>query len=348
MARENRLGLVKRSLRMLINNLTEDDKIGIAVYGSRGEKIMSHKSLDDKEEIISAIDSLHTNGSTNAEEGIRIGYEMAEKAYEEGCINRVILCSDGVANVGSTGPDEILKTIKEKSRKGITLSAIGFGMGNYNDVLMEQLGNKGDGHYAYIDTIDQAERIFDADLTSTLQTVAMDAKIQVDFNPDVVRSYRLVGYENRDVPDEKFRDNKQDGGEVGAGHNVTALYELKLWPEKTGRIANVFVRYKNIDTDEVEEFKKTITTDKIADDIESASANFKLAAASAQFAEILRNSYWAQGAKLSDTLELAKQARGEIKDDENVSELVTLIKQADKIMKNQKQDNSDNEDEPED
>jgi Ca-activated chloride channel family protein len=338
MEREDRLELVKKSLRMLVNNLTDQDKIGIAVYGSRGEKIMSHKSLDEKDEIISAIDSLHPDGSTNAEEGIRFGYEMAKKAYREGYINRVILCSDGVANVGNTGPDEILKMIKEESRKGITLSAIGFGMGNYNDVLMEQLGDKGDGHYAYVDTFEEAQKIFDADLTSTLQIVAMDAKIQVDFDPEVVRSYRLIGYENRDVPDEKFRDNKQDGGEVGAAQNVTAMYELKLWPDKTGKIATVFVRYKNVDTDEVEEFHKSVLTDKIADDMESTSTNFKLAAASAQFAEILRKSYWAKDANLDDVLELAKQVSDK-KDSEDVSELVTMIKQAKKLMKAQKQTN---------
>jgi len=338
MAREDRLELVKKSLRMLINNLTPEDKIGIAVYGSSGQKILNHRSLEDKDEIISAIDSLHTDGATNAEEGIRIGYEMAEKAYSEGFINRVILCSDGVANVGNTGPDEILKMIKEKSRKGITLSAIGFGMGNYNDVLMEQLGDKGDGHYAYVDTFEEAQKIFDADLTSTLQTVAMDSKIQVDFNPDVVRSYRLIGYENRDVPDKKFRDNKQDGGEIGAGRNVTALYEIKLWPEKTGKIATVYIRYKNPDSDNVEEFNKSITTKKILDDFDSASTNFRLAAASAQFAEILRKSYWAKGANLEDTLDLAKQVRAERRNDADVAELVNLIKKADRLINSQNPD----------
>ncbi|MEN6383941.1 MAG: von Willebrand factor type A domain-containing protein [Phycisphaerales bacterium] len=334
---ENRLELVKKTLRLLVNNLTEEDKIAIAVYGSCGKKIMGHKGLDEKDEIISAINSLHPDGSTNAEEGIRIGYEMAKKAYKEGCINRVILCSDGVAIVGNTGPDEILKMIKEESRKGITLSAIGFGMGNYNDVLMEQLGDKGDGHYAYIDTFEEAEKIFDADLTSTLQIVAMDAKIQVDFNPDVVRSYRLIGYENRDVPDDKFRDNKQDGGEVGAAQNVTALYELKLWPEKTGKIATVYVRYKDMQTEEVEEFNKFISTDKIAEDIDSTSTDFKLAAAAAQFSEILRKSYWAKGADINETLNLTKQVSEEREDDENISQLVDMIKQSKKMMIEQKQ-----------
>ncbi|MHC4489649.1 MAG: vWA domain-containing protein, partial [Planctomycetota bacterium] len=153
MSRENRLGLVKRSLRMLVEGLREDDQIGIAVYGSRGRKVMDHRGLYEKGEILAAIESLQAEGSTYAEEGIRIGYEMAENAYKRGYINRVILCSDGVANVGRTGADDILEVIRKKAEKGITLSAIGFGMGNYNDVLLERLGDKGNGHYVYIDTI---------------------------------------------------------------------------------------------------------------------------------------------------------------------------------------------------
>ncbi|MHC4739803.1 MAG: vWA domain-containing protein, partial [Planctomycetota bacterium] len=212
MGRENRLGLVKKSLRMLVEKLRHEDRIGIAVYGSRGRKVMDYKGLNEKAEILAAIDSLCPSGSTYAEEGIRIGYEMAERAYKKGHINRVILCSDGVANVGQTGADQILKVIKKRAEKGITLSAIGFGMGNYNDVLMERLGDKGNGYYAYIDTIAEAKRIFEDNLTGTLQVVARDVKVQIDFNPDVVRSYRLLGYENRDVPDDKFRDDKYDGG----------------------------------------------------------------------------------------------------------------------------------------
>ncbi|MGD9109621.1 MAG: von Willebrand factor type A domain-containing protein, partial [Phycisphaerales bacterium] len=158
MRRENRLGLVKRSLQMLVENLRPEDKIGIAVYGSSGRKVMSHKGLDEKDEIISAIEKLSAGGSTYAEQGIRIGYEMADEVFEKGCINRVILCSDGVANVGRTGADSILEVIKKKAKKGITLSAIGFGMGNYNDVLLEQLGDKGNGYYAYVDTIAEAKK----------------------------------------------------------------------------------------------------------------------------------------------------------------------------------------------
>ena len=333
MAREDRLGLVKKSLRLLIDNLKPDDKIGIAVYESRGRKVMDYKGLVEKDDILATIDSLHTGGSTYAEEGIRIGYEMAEKAFKQGYINRVILCTDGVANEGQTSSADILKVIKEKADKGITLSAIGFGMGNYNDVLLEQLGDKGNGHYAYVDTIAEAKRIFEENLTGTLQLIAKDAKIQVDFNPDVVRSYRLIGYENRDVPDEKFRDDKYDGGEVGAGHSVTALYELKLWPEKKGKIATTYVRYKNAETGAVTEFKSEFNTSRLNRGFDDSSKQFRLAATVAEFAEILRNSYWAKGATLEPVLQQAQTLAGESKGDADmIVELVDLVSKARQLM----------------
>ena len=240
MNREDRLGLVKQSLKMLIDKLRPEDQIGIAVYGSRGREVLPHTGLENKQRILKAIRSLESEGSTNAEEGIRIGYDMAEEAFADGYINRVILCSDGVANVGNTGPEEIFKQIKSRADKGITLSALGFGMGNYNDVLMEQLGDKGNGYYAYIDTLDDAKRLF-SNLTGALQVVARDVKIQVDFNPDVVRSYRLIGYENRDVADVDFRNDQVDGGEIGAGHATTALYELKLLRDWRWACNNCFI-----------------------------------------------------------------------------------------------------------
>jgi len=333
MKRENRLGLVKKCLRMLIERLRPEDRIGIAVYGSRGRKVMDYKGLDEKDEILAVIESLHASGSTFAEEGIRIGYGMAESAYKKRFINRVILCSDGVANVGQTGADDILEVIKEKAEKGITLSAIGFGMGNYNDVLLERLGDKGNGHYVYIDTIAEARRIFEDNLTGTLQVVARDVKVQVDFNPEVVRSYRLIGYENRDVPDEKFRDDKYDGGEVGAGHSVTALYELKLWPDKKGTVATTYVRYKHADTSAVTEFKSPMAAGDFNESFGGSSSEFKLAATVAEFAEILRKSYWARGAALETVLERAQQLSREFEGDADVIELVDLISKAKRLMK---------------
>jgi Ca-activated chloride channel family protein len=333
MNRENRLGLVKRSLRMLVERLREEDQIGIAVYGSRGRKVMDHRGLSERAEILEAIESLQASGSTYAEEGIRIGYEMAENAYKRGYINRVILCSDGVANVGQTGADDILEVIREKAEKGITLSTVGFGMGNYNDVLMERLGDKGDGHYVYVDTIDEARRVFEENLTGTLQVIARDVKVQVDFNPEVVRSYRLIGYENRDVPDDKFRDDKHDGGEVGAGHSVTALYELKLWPDKEGVVATTYVRYKHPDTSEVIEFKSPIAVEDFDESFDGSSSEFQLAATVAEFAEILRKSYWAKGATLDRVLERAQHLSREFEGDGDVIELVDLISKAKQLMK---------------
>lgn len=333
MSRENRLGLVKKCLRMLVENLKKNDRIGIAVYGSRGRKVMDYKGLDEKAEILSTIESLHAEGSTYAEEGIRIGYDMADSAYRQGFINRVILCSDGVANVGQTGADEILEVIKEKAEKGITLSAIGFGMGNYNDVLMERLGDKGNGHYAYVDTIAEAKKLFEDNLTGTLQVIARDVKVQVDFNPEVVRSYRLIGYENRDVPDEKFRDDKYDGGEIGAGHSVTAFYELKLWPDKKGTVATTFVRYKDADTKAVTEFKSSIAVEDFKKGLGDCGSSFRLAATTAEFAEILRKSYWAKGAKLDTVLGRAQQLSEEFKGDADVIELADLISKAKQLMK---------------
>ncbi len=329
MGRGNRLGLVQKALRLLVDELTEADRVGIVVYGSSGRVVMEPTSIAHRDRIISAIESLRTDGATNAEEGIRLGYDMADKMYEAGKINRVILCSDGVANVGRTGPDQILKQIKKYADKGITLSSIGFGMGNYNDVLLEKLGNKGNGYYAYVDDLEEARRIFVDNLTGTLQVIARDVKIQVDFNPETVRSYRLLGYENRDVDDDKFRDDKEDGGEIGSGHSCTALYELKLYRdirEKT--LATVFIRFKDPDTQEVSEVNRRFTVGNLADSFNETSQSFKLAAAAAEFAEILRKSYWAREGRLTDVLSLASSIYFETENTE-VLELMGLISKAD-------------------
>ncbi|MEA3339370.1 MAG: von Willebrand factor type A domain-containing protein, partial [Chloroflexota bacterium] len=257
---ENRLELVKQSLRLLVEELRPSDKIGIAVYGSQGHAILEHAPVAEADYILRAIDRLQPEGSTNAEEGLLIGYQMAAQAFDPQAINRVILCSDGVANVGNTGPDSILEQIRDYAGRGIYLTTVGFGMGNYNDVLMEQLANDGDGFYAYVDTLKEAERIFVRDLTSTLQVIARDAKIQVDFNPSVVRSYRLIGYENRDVADEDFRNDEVDAGEIGVGHSVTALYEIKFNSEAPERDAAMtfYVRYEDPESGEVIELNRAI------------------------------------------------------------------------------------------
>ena len=223
--------MVKQSLQLLVDRLRPDDTVSIVVYGSDARVVLYPTSGEDRATILNAIYSLRPEGSTNAEAGLRLGYQIAWQAFRENAINRVILCSDGVANVGQTGPDAILSEIRGYVETGITLTSVGFGMGNFNDVLMEQLADNGNGNYAYVDDIDEAQKLFVEDLTSTLQAIALDAKIQVDFNPEVVAYYRLIGYENRDVADQDFRNDAVDAGEIGAGHSATALYAVTLPPQ---------------------------------------------------------------------------------------------------------------------
>ncbi|MCD6289275.1 MAG: von Willebrand factor type A domain-containing protein [Anaerolineae bacterium] len=335
MARENRLGLVKRALRLLLDELRPTDDVGIVVYGSQARVVLQPTPASDRSAIIAAIESLRSGGSTNAEEGLRLGYQMATRSLEEERgprITHLILCSDGVANVGRTGAEGILKEVQDYVANGITLSTVGFGMGNYNDVLMEQLADKGNGSYAYVDTLTEARRIFVENLTGTLQLIARDAKVQVDFNPEVVSRFRLLGYENRRLKAEEFRDDTVDAGEVGAGHSVTALYEFKLHDGAEGRVATVFIRYQDPDTGEVTEIQQSLGTSDILPTFEEAPLSFQLDAAVAEFAEVLRKSYWAQNTRLRDVLALAQRVSAAMPDDADVTELVYLISQANRLM----------------
>ncbi len=329
---ENRLGAVKKALHMLIDNLTDRDRVGIVAYRTDAYEVLAPTSIRDRERIITAIDQLYPSGSTWAEGGLRLGYQMANRCFDRSKINRIILCTDGVANEGQTAAEDILKEIKQYADRGITLSAIGFGMNNYNDVLLEKLGDKGNGHYAYVDNWEEARRIFVENLTGTLQVIARDVKIQVDFNPNTVDRYRLLGYENRDVADNKFRDDKEDGGEIGSGHTVTALYEIKLKDEAHGDLGTVYVRYKDPTTLAVSEVAEPIDQSYFCHSFESTSSDFRLAAAAAEFAEILRKSYWAQDGHLSDVLRVVGQVERERCDDQ-VIELMDLVAKADRMMK---------------
>ena len=365
MAREDRLGLVKRSLTLLVDQLRDNDRIGIVVYGSQGQVILEPTSLgealaygegyrrfsDDLEEeqyddwragrrrILNAIESLSPNGSTNAEEGLLLAYDMARRSYRSGAINRIVLCSDGVANVGRTGPESILRRVRSEADRGIHLSTIGFGMGNYNDVLMEQLANKGDGNYYYVDDLDEARRVFVENLTGTLQTIAKDAKIQVEFDPARVQRYRLLGFENRDVADRDFRNDKVDAGEIGAGHEVTALYEVKLAPGvRSGTIATVRLRYARPEHEgrrpDVREISRRFSASDLERRFRDASPHFRLDATVAEFAEILRGSYWAKESRLTDVLPLARNAARDLRSPE-ADEFVGLVEKAARIQEAQ-------------
>ena len=221
-----RLGLVKSSLALLVQHLRDDDTIAIVTYGDDATPVLAPTPVADAERIIAAIDELGPGGSTNMEAGLLLGYEQARAAFDPDALNVVVLASDGVANVGVTDPTVLTDQITQAGEEGIHLVTVGYGMGNYNDHLMEQLADQGDGFYGYVDTFDEAERLFVDELTPTLTVVAGDAKAQVVFDPATVESYRLIGYENRVLDDEEFHDDTVDAGELGAGHAVTALYEV--------------------------------------------------------------------------------------------------------------------------
>jgi Ca-activated chloride channel family protein len=260
-----------------------------------------------------------------------MGYELAARHFKNGAINRVILSSDGVANVGATGPDAIRQAIRDYTAQGIYLTTVGFGMGTYNDYLMEQLADDGNGNYAYVDTLDAAKRIFVEDLTGTLQVIAKDAKIQVDFNPAVVGSYRLLGYENRDVADADFRNDRVDAGEVGAGHSVTALYEVVPTGQGSGTALTVQVRYADPTSGEVHEIQKPFTSGDFGADFVAAAPRLQLAVAAAAFAEQLRGSGYAQDRSLADVLAIAQRVAPQLANDADAQEFVRLVERAKEI-----------------
>ncbi len=325
MDREDRLGSVKVALNTLIDHLRPTDKVGIVVYGSSGRVLLEPTPISQSERIRSAIAALQPDGSTNAEEGLRLAYQMATAHFVPDRINRLILCSDGVANVGATGPEAILETVRQQARDGITLTTVGFGMGNYNDVLMEQLADDGDGQYFYVDSQDEAERIFVERLTGVLQTIAHNAKIQVEFNPEAVTYYRLMGYENRDVADEDFRNDAVDAGEIGAGHSVTALYEVVPAEGAQGSLATVRLRWEDPETGSVTEIERSVTMDEVLGSFEQAPARFRLDVAVAAFADNLGQGAWVQSAHLEEIWTIANQVSIELPDDADIREFANLV-----------------------
>ena len=331
MGQDNRLGLVKQSLQLLVERLRPTDTVSIVVYSDNTRVVLFPTSGEDRTTILNSIYSLQTEGATNLEAGLRLGYQLASQAYRALGINRVILCSDGVANVGATSTDAILESIRGYADAGISLTTVGFGMGNFNDVLMEQLADKGDGNYSYVDTLEQARHMFVDNLTSTLQVIALDAKVQVDFNPEAVAYYRLIGYENRAVADQDFRNDAVDAGEIGAGHSATALYAVLLRPGMQGRIATVQLRWQDPQTHSIQEINGNFNTWDVTPTFASASPRYQLAVVVAQYAEVLRRSPWAIETPIYQVLNLAVQLSGILPGDPQVTEFVNLVSRASQI-----------------
>jgi Ca-activated chloride channel family protein len=222
----NKLSLVKSALRLLAERLGENDRVAIVVYAGAAGLVLPSTSAENREVILDAVDQLSAGGSTNGGEGINLAYAVASRNFIKGGVNRIILCTDGDFNVGVTNQRDLVRLIEEKAQSGVALTVLGFGMGNYKDSTMEKLADKGHGNYAYIDNLDEARKTLVDQLSGTLVTIAKDVKIQVDFNPARVAGYRLIGYEDRAMRPEDFEDDTKTAGDVGAGHAVTALYEI--------------------------------------------------------------------------------------------------------------------------
>lgn len=307
----NKLPLLQRSLSALVENLSDEDRVAIVTYAGSSGLVLAPTEGAKKREILEAITNLRAGGSTHGSEGIRLAYETAREQFRERGNNRVILCTDGDFNVGVTNESELQKLIEKERESGVFLSVLGFGTGNLNDSTMELLADKGNGNYAYIDSISEGRKVLVEQMGSTLFTIAKDVKIQVEFNPERVAGYRLIGYENRLLAKEDFNDDKKDAGEIGAGHTVTALYEiipagelvpgspsvdpLKYQrPEKdsasaSNELLTVKLRYKAPDGDK----SKLIEIPLTADDIpafDAASEDFRFASAVAAFGMKLRGS----------------------------------------------------------
>ena len=222
----NKLPLLKSALRLLINNLDEKDRVAITVYAGAAGLVLPSTPASNAEKILSVLDDLSAGGSTAGGEGIQLAYKVAQKNFIEGGNNRVILATDGDFNVGPSSDGELTRLIEKKREAGVFLSVLGFGTGNYKDSKMESLADQGNGNYAYIDNILEAKKVLVSEMGGTLYTIAKDVKIQIEFNPALVKGYRLIGYENRLMAAEDFDDDTKDAGELGAGHTVTALYEI--------------------------------------------------------------------------------------------------------------------------
>ncbi|MFL5729577.1 MAG: von Willebrand factor type A domain-containing protein [Cytophagaceae bacterium] len=352
MSDENKLPLLKKSLCMLVDKMRPQDRIALTVYAGAAGLVLPSTSAADKQTIKDALEKLNAGGSTAGGQGIILAYKVAKDNFIPSGINRVILATDGDFNIGASSDGEMTRLIEEKRKEGTFISVLGFGMGNYKDSKMETIADNGNGNYFYIDNTDEARKVLVTELDGTLYTIAKDVKLQIEFNPAKVKAYRLVGYENRMLKKEDFNDDKKDAGELGAGHSVTALYEVIPADSKealntnvddlkysqttinknaaaSSELMTVKFRYKN-PKDTVSKLIVQTLADK-SSSLENASENFRFSAAVAEFGMILRDSKFKSAASFSQVMELAKNSKGT--DEEGYrAEFINLVKDAELLM----------------
>lgn len=325
MTSDDKLSLAKESLKVAVEHLGEKDRVAITTYAGGVRVILPPTPASQKDTIKRAIDGLQSAGGTAMESGLTLAYKQAARMLGDKSITRIIVCSDGDANIGATSPTEMLKQVEGYVKEGVTLSTIGFGDGNYKDETMETIANKGNGNYYYIDRPRMAQRVFGRDLTKMIQDVAQDVKIQVELDKDAVHSYRLVGYENRDIADRDFRNDKVDAGEIGAGHQVTAIYELTLKRGAEGNLATIRVRAKEPRGMTAKETELNVPVSFVDRPFEAAPEDMRFAVAVMGGAELLRQSPFAKAWSFSRVISLVSDSHW---NDPDRTEFLALMKKA--------------------
>ncbi len=354
MMTENKLPLVKASMKLLTDQLRETDRISIVVYAGNAGLVLPSTSGSDKMKIKTAIDALEAGGSTAGGAGIRLAYKTATENFMEDGNNRIILCTDGDFNVGASSDDDMVRLVEKERNQGIFLTVLGYGMGNYKDSKMQQLADKGNGNHAYIDGINEARKVLVSEFGGTLFVIAKDVKLQVEFNPEKVAGYLLIGYENRLLNKEDFNDDKKDAGELGSGHTVTALYEIipagvpseflkstdplkyqmpgkKILSSFNDEILTVKFRYKEPGKNNSELIVHSVPDKSV--DINNTSDNFRFASAVADFAMLLRNSEFKGKGSFEQVINLAN---GSVRNDTegHRKEFINLVKKASGLKDN--------------
>ena len=342
MDEENKLPLLKSSFKMLLGQLRPDDKIAIVTYANGTKVALPSTSVKDKEKIIKVLDNLYASGGTSGGRGIQLAYEQAQKSFIKNGNNRIILATDGDFNIGINNTTDLEKFIEKQRESGIYMSVLGFGMGNYRDDMAETIADKGNGNYAYIDNITEAKKVLVNELSGTLFAVAKDVKLQLEFNPKYVKEYKLIGYENRMLANEDFTNDKKDAGEIGAGHTVTALYELVPSDGKVAQslryqsqelnekgkgneLGFLKIRYKDPKVKDAKsvEITEPLVFNKKA--LKETSTDYRFAASVAEFGILLRDNSNKANATYDQVIELAEGAIG--KDPEGYrKEFVRLVK----------------------
>lgn len=344
---ENRLPLAKTAMKMLLDELRPNDKVSIVVYSGDTRIVLESTPASNKQKIAAAISSVQAGGSTAGGQALRMAYDIAESNFIENGNNRIIMCTDGDFNVGESSNASMEQLVEEKREKGVFITVLGFGMGNYKDDRLEIIANKGNGNYGYIDNIQEARKVLISEFAGTLYTIAKDVKLQIEFNPARVKAYRLIGYENRRLNDEDFNDDTKDAGEMGAGHSVTALYEIipagsdmdipgvdplkyqknqiRKSIDESAELLTVKARYKQADGDKSVKFDHVVDGDII--NISKTSKNFRFAASVAEFGLLIGDSDYKGTASFDNIIKTALASKG--KDDEGYrAEFINLVRTA--------------------